>query len=42
MASKTLKTVTFSWEGKDRQGTVLKGEMNGQNPNLVRAQLRRQ
>jgi len=42
MAAKTLKTVTFSWEGKDRQGAVLKGEMNGQNPNLVRAQLRRQ
>jgi len=44
MAAKTLKpkTATFAWEGKDRQGTVCKGEMNGQNPNLIRAQLRKQ
>ncbi|KXU37323.1 type II secretion system protein F [Ventosimonas gracilis] len=42
MAAKTLKTVTFAWEGKDRQGTLVKGEMNGQDPNLIRAQLRKQ
>jgi len=42
MAVKALKTATFSWEGKDRQGQMRKGEMNGLNPNLVRAQLRKQ
>jgi len=42
MAAKTLKTVTFAWEGKDRQGTLRKGEMNGLDPNLIRAQLRKQ
>jgi len=42
MAAKALKTVTFAWEGKDRQGKLRKGEMNGQDPNLIRAQLRKQ
>jgi len=42
MAAKTLKTATFAWEGKDRQGTLRKGEMNGLDPNLIRAQLRKQ
>jgi type IV pilus assembly protein PilC len=42
MAAKALKTSVFSWEGKDKKGTVVKGELNGQNPALVKAQLRKQ
>ncbi|MGP9824292.1 type II secretion system F family protein [Ectopseudomonas khazarica] len=42
MAEKALKTSAFKWEGKDRRGTVVKGVMNGQNPALVKAQLRKQ
>jgi len=33
---------TFVYEGKDRRGTKIKGEMDGKNPSLVRAELRRQ
>ena len=32
----------FLWEGTDRRGTRVKGEMRGANSNLVRAELRRQ
>ncbi|KFX68508.1 type II secretion system protein F [Pseudomonas taeanensis MS-3] len=42
MAAKALKTSVFSWEGKDKKGVVVKGELNGQNPALVKAQLRKQ
>ncbi|WP_252272671.1 type II secretion system F family protein [Pseudomonas subflava] len=42
MAEKALKTSTFSWEGTDKRGAKLKGEMGGQNPALVKAQLRKQ
>ncbi|MGE8363071.1 type II secretion system F family protein [Pseudomonas sp.] len=42
MATKALKTSTFTWEGKDRKGAVVKGELSGQNPALVKAQLRKQ
>jgi type IV pilus assembly protein PilC len=42
MAVKALKTSTFSWEGTDRKGAKVKGEINGQNPALVKAQLRKQ
>lgn len=42
MAVKELKTSTFSWEGTDKKGTKIKGESNGQNPALVKAQLRKQ
>ena len=41
-AAKAAKTSTFVWEGKDRKGSVVKGELNGQNPALVKAQLRKQ
>jgi len=41
-ATKAAKTSTFVWEGKDRKGSVVKGELNGQNPALVKAQLRKQ
>ena len=42
MAEKALKTSTFSWEGTDRKGARVKGEMGGQSPALVKAQLRKQ
>lgn len=41
-AAKAAKTSTFVWEGKDRKGAVVKGELSGQNPALVKAQLRKQ
>lgn len=42
MAAKALKTSVFTWEGKDKKGSVVKGELSGQNPALVKAQLRKQ
>ncbi|WP_277373843.1 type II secretion system F family protein [Pseudomonas sp. AA-38] len=42
MAAKALKTSVFTWEGKNKSGAVVKGEINGQNPSLVKAQLRKQ
>ncbi|MGE8294288.1 MAG: type II secretion system F family protein [Pseudomonas sp.] len=42
MAEKALKTSAFKWEGKDRRGAVVSGVMNGQNPALIKAQLRKQ
>lgn len=41
-AAKAPKTSTFVWEGKDRKGSIVKGELSGQNPALVKAQLRKQ
>jgi len=42
MAVKALKTSTFAWEGTNKQGAKIKGEVSGQNPALVKAQLRKQ
>ncbi|MBD9414075.1 type II secretion system F family protein [Pseudomonas sp. PDM16] len=42
MAEKALKTSLFSWEGTDKKGTKVKGEMGGQSPALIKAQLRKQ
>jgi len=42
MAVKAIKTSTFSWEGTDKKGAKIKGETSGQNPALVKAQLRKQ
>lgn len=42
MAEKAIKNSTFAWEGTDRRGSKIKGEMSGQNPALVKAQLRKQ
>jgi type IV pilus assembly protein PilC len=42
MATKAVKTSTFAWEGTDKRGGRMKGEINGQNPALVKAQLRKQ
>jgi type IV pilus assembly protein PilC len=52
MAAKLAKTVTkaakpiqntpYVWEGIDRRGTKIKGEINGANSAVVKAQLRKQ
>lgn len=42
MAEKALKTSQFRWEGTDRKGQKVKGEISGQTPALVKAQLRKQ
>lgn len=42
MAVKALKTSIFAWEGTNKQGAKIKGEVSGQNPALVKAQLRKQ
>ncbi|SIQ57959.1 type II secretion system F family protein [Aquipseudomonas alcaligenes] len=42
MAEKAIKTSTFAWEGTDRRGSKMKGELSGLNPALVKAQLRKQ
>jgi len=42
MAVKAAKVNLYAWEGLDRKGTKLSGEMAGQNPALVKAQLRKQ
>jgi type IV pilus assembly protein PilC len=42
MAEPAVKRDMFVWEGMDKQGKRVKGEMSGQTDALVRAQLRRQ
>ncbi|MBS7663911.1 type II secretion system F family protein [Pseudomonas lalucatii] len=42
MAAKALKTSVFVWEGTDKKGGKIKGELTGQSPALVKAQLRKQ
>ena len=42
MAERTLKTSVFVWEGTDRKGGKIKGELAGANTALVKAQLRKQ
>lgn len=42
MAEKAQQTSVFKWEGTDRKGSKVKGELNGQNPALIKAQLRKQ
>ena len=42
MADKAIKISSFTWEGTDRKGTKVKGEMTGLNPALIKAQLRKQ
>ncbi len=39
---KEVKTYTFHWEGKDKGGKVVKGEMRASGENIVNATLRRQ
>ncbi len=42
MAVTQANPITFLWEGRDKRGVKLKGQQVASNPNLVRAELRRQ
>jgi len=42
MATNTVKTSSFTWEGTDQKGNKTKGETTGANVALVKAQLRKQ
>ncbi|OWP48091.1 type II secretion system F family protein [Pseudomonas nitroreducens] len=42
MAEKALRTSVFTWEGTDRKGGKVKGELSGTNTALIKAQLRKQ
>ncbi|WCD81554.1 type II secretion system F family protein [Pseudomonas solani] len=42
MAEKAVKTSVFKWEGTDKKGTKVTGELSGINPSLIKAQLRKQ
>jgi type IV pilus assembly protein PilC len=43
LAKKTVVEVpTFTWEGVDKRNKRVKGEMRGNDPNLIKAELRRQ
>ncbi|MDF3867522.1 type II secretion system F family protein [Pseudomonas denitrificans (nom. rej.)] len=42
MAEKALKSSVFTWEGTDRKGGKVKGELSGVNTALIKAQLRKQ
>jgi type IV pilus assembly protein PilC len=42
MATKAVKVSVYTWEGLDRKGTKQKGEINGHNLAMVKAQLRKQ
>ena len=40
--AKEEKVYAYKWEGKDRKGTKVTGEMQGANAALIKAQLRKQ
>lgn len=42
MAVKAAKISVYAWEGTDRKGAKMTGELSGQNPALIKAQLRKQ
>lgn len=42
MAAKEVKPSVYVWEGRDRKGAKVKGEINGTSVALVKAQLRKQ
>jgi type IV pilus assembly protein PilC len=42
MATKAVKVSVYTWEGLDKKGTKVTGELNGHNPALIKAQLRKQ
>ena len=42
MAVAQAEQIIFLWEGRDKRGVKLKGQQVAANPNLVRAELRRQ
>ena len=41
MAVAQAEQIIFLWEGRDKRGVKLKGQQVAANPNLVRAELRR-
>ncbi|MFZ1492245.1 MAG: type II secretion system F family protein [Candidatus Competibacter denitrificans] len=41
-AKKKEEEPTFKWEGTDKRGVRVKGELRGANPGLIKAELRRQ
>ncbi|MEN9887747.1 MAG: hypothetical protein RL758_2325, partial [Pseudomonadota bacterium] len=41
-ASKSVKDYVFEWEGKDRNGKTVRGELRAVGENQVQASLRRQ
>jgi type IV pilus assembly protein PilC len=41
MAEKAIKQNVFLWEGSDKRGVKVKGESQGNNPAMIRAELRR-
>jgi type IV pilus assembly protein PilC len=41
MAQATAKNVSYSWEGKDKNGNVITGDVQSQNETLAKAELRR-
>ncbi|NWB97843.1 type II secretion system F family protein [Pseudomonas gingeri] len=42
MATKAVKVSVYAWEGTDKKGTKMTGELSGHNPALIKAQLRKQ
>lgn len=42
MATKLVKPSIYAWEGLDRKGTKITGELAGHNPAIIKAQLRKQ
>lgn len=42
MAVKAAKISVYAWEGMDKKGTKMSGELSGLNPALIKAQLRKQ
>lgn len=42
MAGKEVKPIAYVWEGRDRKGAKVKGEITGTSVALVKAQLRKQ
>ncbi|MBX8500278.1 type II secretion system F family protein [Pseudomonas lijiangensis] len=42
MASKAVKVTVYTWEGLDKKGSKMTGELSGHNPALIKAQLRKQ
>ncbi|TVT79502.1 type II secretion system F family protein [Pseudomonas sp. H3(2019)] len=42
MAIKAIKVSVYAWEGTDRKGSKVTGELSGHNPALIKAQLRKQ
>ncbi|MFJ2366390.1 type II secretion system F family protein [Pseudomonas sp. NPDC087697] len=42
MAVKAIKVSVYAWEGTDKKGSKITGELSGHNPALIKAQLRKQ